>query len=295
MKTVLITGVQGFVGQHLRTAIEQAGLEPVSFDGDIRERPAIAARIAEVSPDGIVHLAALASVAASWGAEHDVWETNATGTHNLVSAMRAHAPHARLVAVSSAEVYGVVPEAEQPIGESHACSPRSPYALSKFAAELPVLHSGLDAVVARPFPHLGPGQDERFAIASFAAQIARIEAGADDSLLRVGNLDARRDFTDVRCVCEAYVALLDTPVTGMIVNIASGVALRIGDVLQRLLALAAVPIETAIDAARLRPADVPLLCGDATRLREATGWKPRRSLDETLSDTLDAFRRKGPA
>ena len=98
----------------------------------------------------------------------------------------------------------------------------------------------------------------------------------------------------MRCVCEAYVALLDAPVTGL-VNIASGVALRIGDVLQRLLALAAVPIETAVDEARLRPADVPLLCGDATRLREATGWKPRRSLDETLSDTLDAFRRKGPA
>ena len=262
---------------------------PFGFDGDIRERPAVAARVAEVEPDGIVHLAALASVAASWGAEHDVWETNATGTHNLVSAVREHAPKARLVAVSSAEVYGIVPEAEQPIAESHTCTPRSPYAISKLAGEIPVLHSGLDAVVARPFPHLGPGQDERFAIASFAAQIARIEAGSENSVLRVGNLEARRDFTDVRCVCEAYVALLSAPVTG-IVNIASGSAVRVGDVLQRLLALAALPIETAVDQARLRPSDVPLLCGDPTRLREATGWTPRRSLDETLADTLAAVR-----
>ena len=294
MKTVLVTGAPGFVGRHLWAALEQAGLVPVAFDDDIRERPAIAARVAEVEPDGVVHLAALASVAASWGAEHDVWETNATGTHNLVSAIREHAPNARLLAISSAEVYGVVPEAEQPIAESHACAPRSPYAISKLAAEVPVLHSGLNAVVARPFPHLGPGQDERFAIASFAAQIARIAAGSDDSVLRVGNLEARRDFTDVRCVCEAYVALLYASVTG-IVNIASGTALRVGDVLDRLLAIAAVPITTAVDEARLRPADVPLLCGDATRLREATGWRPRRSIDETLSDTLDAFRRKGPA
>ena len=294
MKRVLITGAPGFVGQHLWTALEHAGLEPVALEGDIRERPAVAARVAEVEPDGIVHLAALASVAASWGAEHDVWETNATGTHNLVSAVREHAPKARLVAVSSAEVFGIVPEAEQPIGESHACTPRSPYAVSKLAAEIPVLHSGLDAVVARPFPHLGPGQDERFAIASFAAQIARIEAGSDDSVLRVGNLEARRDFTDVRCVCEAYVALLGAPVTG-IVNIASGSAVRVGDVLEHLLTLATVPIKTTVDQTRLRTADVPMLCGDAAKLREATGWTPRRALDETLSDTLDAFRRKGPA
>ena len=294
MKTVLVTGAQGFVGAHLWSALVRNGLDPVQFDGDIRNRDTVAARVAEVAPDAVVHLAALASVAASWGAEHDVWDVNATGTHNLVSAIREHAPTARFVAVSSADVYGVVPENEQPIAEVQACAPCSPYGVSKLAAEVPVLHSGLDAVVARPFPHLGPGQDERFAIASFAAQISRIEAGSEDAVLRVGNLNARRDFTDVRCVADAYVALLHARVTG-IVDIASGTADRVGDVLERLLALATVPIEIAVDEARLRPADVPLLCGDATRIREATRWTPRRSLDETLSDTLDAFRRKGPA
>ena len=294
MKTVLVTGADGFVGQHLCAALSRAGMQPFALSGDIRDRESIVRQLCAAEPDGIVHLAALASVASSWDTQSEVWDVNATGTDTLVSAIRERAPQARVLAVSSAEVYGIVPENEQPIVETREPAPRSPYAVSKLAAEAPVLHSGLDAVVARPFPHLGPGQDERFAIASFAGQIARIERGGQEPVLRVGNLDARRDLLDVRCVAEAYVAVLQGQLTGL-VNVASGVAWRIGDVLDRLLALSTVRIAIEIDPARLRPADVPLLAGDATRLREATGWQPRRSLDETLSDTLDAFRRKGPA
>ena len=294
MKTVLVTGADGFVGQHLCAALARAGLQTFALSGDIRDRESIVRQLCAAKPDGIVHLAALASVASSWDTQSEVWDVNATGTNTLVSVIRERAPRARLLAVSSAEVYGVVPESDQPIVESREAAPRSPYAVSKLAAEAPVLHSGLDAVIARPFPHLGPGQDERFALASFAGQIARIERGGQEPRLRVGNLDARRDLLDVRCVADAYVALLHGKLGG-IVNVASGVAWRIGDVLDRLLALSTIRIEIELDPARLRPADVPLLAGDATRLREATGWQPRRSLDETLSDTLDAFRRKGPA
>ena len=293
MKTVLVTGADGFVGQHLCAALARAGLQTFALSGDIRDRESIVRQLCAAKPDGIVHLAALASVASSWDTQSEVWDVNATGTNTLVSVIRERAPRARLLAVSSAEVYGVVPESDQPIVESREAAPRSPYAVSKLAAEAPVLHSGLDAVIARPFPHLGPGQDERFALASFAGQIARIERGGQEPRLRVGNLDARRDLLDVRCVADAYVALLHGKLGG-IVNVASGVAWRIGDVLDRLLALSTIRIEIELDPARLRPADVPLLAGDATRLREATGWEPRRSLDETLSDTLDAFRRKGP-
>ena len=294
MKTVLVTGADGFVGQHLCAALARAGLQTFALSGDIRDRESIVRQFRAAEPDGIVHLAALASVASSWDTQSEVWDVNATGTNTLVSVIRERAPQARLLAVSSAEVYGVVPETDQPIVESREVAPRSPYAVSKLAGEAPVLHSGLDAVIARPFPHLGPGQDERFALASFAGQIARIERGGQEPVMRVGNLDARRDLLDVRCVADAYVALLHGKLGG-IVNVASGVAWRIGDVLDRLLALSTMRIEIEVDPARLRLADVPLLAGDATRLREATGWQPRRSLDETLSDTLDAFRRKGPA
>ena len=168
--------------------------------------------------------------------------------------------------------------------------PISPYGRSKAAAELACAREELDIVVARPFPHTGPGQTETFAIPSFAAQIARIEIGLARAAIKVGNLDARRDYTDVRCVVDAYVRLLELRDGERVFNVATGTAHSMSSVLERLLALATVPIAVEVDPARMRPADIPLLVGSPRRLAEATGWRPIRSLDETLADVLAAAR-----
>ena len=152
--------------------------------------------------------------------------------------------------------------------------------------------AGLDTVIARPFPHIGPGQDERFAIASFASQIARIERGASP-LLRVGNLDARRDICDVRDVVDAYLGLLQTPAATGTYNVCSGRARRIGDVLDALLALAEREIEVVPDPERMRPADIPLLLGSPERIERDLGWKAARPLEQTLADILTSFRERG--
>jgi GDP-4-dehydro-6-deoxy-D-mannose reductase len=185
-----------------------------------------------------------------------------------------------------------VPERDQPIEEGTLPRPASPYAASKLEAENVTLAAGLDTVIARPFPHIGPGQDERFAIASFASQIAEIERGAEP-VLRVGNIDARRDICDVRDVVDAYLVLLEPSDATGTYNVCSGRALRIGDVLSSLLALAEREIEVVPDPARMRPADVALLLGSAARIEHDLGWKAERPLQQTLSDILTAFRARG--
>jgi GDP-4-dehydro-6-deoxy-D-mannose reductase len=294
LSRVLVTGAAGFAGTHLTAALTAAGEEVVPFAGDIRELDALRAEIAAARPDAIAHLAGLASVAQAWGAERTVWDVNATGTVNLLLAVGEAAPAARVLMVSSAEVYGIVPEERQPIREDERVAPHSPYGVSKAAAEIAALASTLDITVARPFNHIGPGQDTRFAIPSFCAQIAEIERGDRPPRIEVGNLSARRDLSDVRDVAEAYRLLL-RPGTGRgPFNIASGAAHAIGDVLARLLELANVPIAVEVDASRLRPSDVPMLCGDASRLRASVAWEPQRELDVTLSDTLASFRAAPP-
>jgi GDP-4-dehydro-6-deoxy-D-mannose reductase len=215
------------------------------------------------------------------------------GTLALLGAVEEAAPDARVVLASSCEVYGVVDEERQPIGEDAPLRPRSPYAASKAAGEMAALAAPLDVVVARPFPHIGPGQDERFAIASFAAQLARIERGEAPPQLAVGNLDARRDLCDVRDVADAYLRLLGTSGLSGAYNVCRGEAFRVGDVLDRLVALVDTPVDVVVDPERLRPLDVPLLCGDPSRLHQATGWHATVPLDETLAAILTAFRTQG--
>jgi GDP-4-dehydro-6-deoxy-D-mannose reductase len=287
---VVITGATGFVGIHLTTMLEECGAEVVPFAGDICDLDSLRSEIAAARPEAIVHLAALASVAQTWRSERSVWDVNATGTVNLLIAAGDAAPDARLVIVSSAEVYGIVPESRQPIGELEPIAPRSPYGVSKAAAEIAAMQSPLDVVIARPFNHIGPGQDARFAIASFCSQIAEIERGNGPAVIEVGNLSARRDLIDVRDVVEAYRLLIRPGGQSGPFNIASGKSHAIGDVLDRLLSLAHVPIETAVDEGRLRPSDVPQLCGDASRLQAAVGWRPLIDLHQTLSDTLEFYR-----
>jgi GDP-4-dehydro-6-deoxy-D-mannose reductase len=292
VQRVLITGARGFAGRHLRVALERHGHEPVPSAVDVRDTQAVAEEMRTARPDAVAHLAAVTSVAESWKRERDVWEVNALGTLNVVLAVVAHAPAARVLVTSSAEVYGRAGDGAGLLDEDAPVAPISPYGRSKAATEIACARDDLDLVVARPFPHTGPGQSEAFAIPSFAGQIARIEAGQAPAVIRVGNLTARRDYLDVRCVVEAYVLLLEDGGGSRVVNVASGTAHPMRALLDKLIALATVDIEIAVDESRLRPDDVPLLLGSPRRLKDQTGWQATRSLDETLADVLNAARQR---
>jgi len=285
---VLVTGAAGFVGGHL---LRELGERAVAASADVTDAAEVARDLREAEPDAVVHLAAYASVADSWENPVEVWRVNTLGTVALLEAVRAERSAARVLVVSTSEVYG---RAEAlPTPEEEPLRPLSPYAASKAAAELACERAaradGMDVVVARAFPHLGPGQDERFAVASWAAQIARLEARGGGTLA-VGDLSVERDLTDVRDVVRAYRLLLEPSVAAGTYNVASGRAVRLAEVVETLVGLARCSVAVEVDEERLRPADVPVLCGDASRLAEATGWSPTIPLEQTLADTLAAAR-----
>ena len=285
MERILVTGPNGFVGGHLRGALGDAF---IPFEGDVLDATALRESVREIVPEGVVHLAALSSVGESWGDVAEVWRANVLGTVNLVEAL-VEAPGARLLLASSGDVYG---RAEQiPTPEDAPVQPVSPYAASKAAAELACRQAWLDVVIARGFPHVGPGQDERFAVGSWTAQLTRLRTDGG-GVLRVGNLEAERDLTDVRDVCRAYRLLLDPGVPAGTYNVASGRAVRLSRVVELLVGLAGVPVEVERDETRLRPADVPVLCGDPSKVRAATGWTPEIPLEQTLADALAAAARR---
>jgi len=303
---VLITGSGGFVGRHLVATLRARGHDVVQSDHtagddvlavDVTDPLAVRGAVELAQPDAIAHLAAQAFVPASLADPERTFAINANGTLHVLDAVRdvmmgGAAP--RVLVVSSADVYGAQPPEAYPLRETAPPLPRNPYAASKAAAEALVLgyarSYGVDAVVTRAFNHIGPGQDERFAVAAFAAQIARVAAGGDPLVL-VGNLDASRDFLDVRDVCEAYVMLLEGGgQAGEIYNVCSGTATTMKEVLRRLVLLARVPVEVREDPARMRPADVPVSVGDAGKLRRATGWAPRIPLAEALRTVYDDAR-----
>lgn len=282
---VLVTGGQGFVGAHLLRLLDDA----VAPDADVTDPVALRAAVHEIRPHAVVHLAALSNVADSFRDPAGVWQVNAIGTVNLLEAVRAECPGARVLVVSTGEVYGDADVVPTP--ESAPPMPRSPYAASKAAAELAALQPGLDVVVARAFQHEGPGRDDRFAIGSWTLQLAELER-AGGGALRVGNLEVERDITDVRDVCRAYEALLDRSVAGGAYNVASGRAVCLREVVERLVALCRVPVSVEPDPGRMRPSDVAVVCGDPTKLRAATGWQPEIPLERTLADTLEAARER---
>ena len=286
---VLITGPRGFVGRHLAAEL---GERAVGTTANVLDAEAVRSAVASTRPNALVHLAARSSVAASWHGATDVWSVNLLGTVNVLSAVRAERPEARVVFVSSGEVYG---RAESlPVTEDAPISPLSPYAASKaageIACELARRSEGLKVVVARPFAHIGPGQGDQFAVGSWTLQLARAEL-AGRGTLRVGDLSMQRDFTDVRDVCRAYGLMLDTRVPLDIYNVASGRPTALSDVVEILLGLVTCPIGVERDPSLVRREDIDVLSGEASRLEGATGWRPTIELERTLADALEEARR----
>ncbi len=289
---LLITGINGFVGPRLARHLLESGhrVSGTHLDGaplprldgvelyhaDLLDAAALEKAVRQSSPDAIVNLAGLSHVGESWNRPGEYFRVNVIGTENLLDAAAGRP----VVIASSAEVYGPVPEGEQPISEERAVDPRSPYALTKAAAERIALHRG--AVVARAFNLVGPGQAATFAMPSFAAQLLAISEGADP-VLRVGNLSARRDFVHVDDGAAAFRILAERGHPGHVYNIAAGRAVSIAEALERLMAVSGVRAEVRPEEARMRPVDLPLLLGDAHRLRRL-GWEPRRGLDDALLD-----------
>lgn len=295
----LVTGASGFVGPHLLDALARDGWECVAADVDLGSEDALRETIDAARPNVVFHLAARSSVVESLEEPDETYAVNAIGAARLARVARAHGERAgkavRVLFTSSAEVYGARDPSEMPLLETLAPRPCNPYAASKAAAEALLLGEmralGGDVVVARAFNHIGPGQSERFAVASFAQSLARIAAG-DANVLYAGNLDAQRDVLDVRDVVRAYVALAVHGERGETYNVCRGSAVAMRDLLGRLIAIARVPVEVRIDPERLRPAEIPISFGSNVKLVERTGWQPRIALEESLRDIYDDARKR---
>ncbi len=303
---VLVTGAAGFAGGHLldqlvadnvpTVAWHRPGGSPpravgsVTWQGvDLFDGTAVRRALAAAAPSVVFHCAGAAHVGESWSATAQTLRVNVMGTHHLVEALRAVAPNARLLITSSALVYGPSDDA---VDESRALLPASPYGLSKVAQELVAVSAGghQQSYVARPFNHVGPRQDASFVSAAFAKQIAEIEAGLIAPEIRVGNLDAKRDLTDVRDTVRAYRLIIERGVPGRPYNICTGRAIAVQDVLDTLLSHARVSVRVVQDPARYRPNDTPLVLGDPTRATTELGWSPRIPFEQTGHDLLEYWR-----
>lgn len=306
---VLVTGIGGFVGSHLAKRLAErgmvvlgVGIEPppsetgrflnANWTADILDRAPLERAIGEASPDAVVHLAAQSSGELSFRQPVETFRVNVLGTFTLLESVRTAAPGARVLVVGTGEVYGPQPAGSR-AGEDLPLCPVSPYALSKAVADAAAesfTRRGLDVVRARSFGHCGPGQSDRFVIPTLARQIAEVEGGRRAPVLRVGNLEVTRDLTDVRDVAEAYVALLERGRAGAAYNVCRGEAVRLADVARWLARRARVSVRVEVDAARVRPADIPHLVGDPSVIEREVGWKAAISLDRTLEEVLDEWR-----
>lgn len=289
----LVTGAGGFVGHHLVAHLRDAGddvlLTDHASDGlDITDAPAVRDRLRDTRPDVVYHLAGASDVGGSWNDPRGTFRANAEGTLSVLWAAR-EAGVGRVLSVGSADVYGRVSPDDLPIGEDCPLRPVSPYAASKVAADFVALQAflghGQDVVRTRPFNHLGPGQTDKFVAPALASRIVANERSGRGRL-PVGNLSPRRDFTDVRDVVRAYRLLVEHGRAGEVYNVCSGTAIAIQELAERLIDMAAIPMELEPDPALERPVDVPVLLGDGTRLRRDTGWAPEVPLERTLADLL---------
>jgi GDP-4-dehydro-6-deoxy-D-mannose reductase len=313
---VLITGVTGFAGGHLaevlagQSELELFGLarhqwpqelrhlsKRVSLETiDLSDRAALAAALTRIEPQCIYHLAGYAQVGRSAREADLAWKGNLTATRQLYDAVVDWGERPRILFVGSGLVYESSASADHSHAEACPLEPATPYAASKSAADLTSYQfarmHGLDIIRARPFNHLGPRQSGDYAVPNFARQIAAIEDGRQPPVLETGNLSPFRDVSDVRDIALAYTALMKHGRPGEAYNICSGTAHSINDLLERLLALARVTVEVRTNPSLLRKVDEPFVRGDSSKLRRETGWAPRFSLNQTLADTLEYWRRR---
>ncbi len=311
---VLITGAGGFVGNHLAAHLSQAvanvqlfgatlfkseTIHPAISDNrliDLKDYAQVRDLLADCRPDAVYHLAAQAFVPRSFEAPWETLENNILSQLNITRACLELNLRPRILIVSSAEIYGQVSADQLPLDENCAIRPTNPYSVSKVAQDMLGLQyhlsHGLPIMRARPFNHIGPGQNGRFVAPAFAMQIANIEEGRRRAVINVGNLTAKRDFTDVRDIVRAYRLIIEKGRPGEAYNVASGMAYSIRRLLDILLGLSEIDIEVQVDPARLRPVDVPEIRGDSAKLRRDTGWQPSLTFEETLKDVLADCRRR---
>lgn len=311
---ILITGAGGFVGHHLASHLGDVQPEATLIGAtltssetvspathvertiDLKHGEHVRALIEDYNPDVIYHLAAQAFVPRSF---EDPWETlenNIRAQVNIIQACLHLQLRPRIVIVSSAEIYGAVDARQLPLNEDARILPSNPYSVSKVAQDMLGLQYHLSHELpimrARPFNHIGPGQNLKFVAPSFALQIARIEASQQEAVIYVGNLEAKRDFTDVRDIVRAYHLIASRGQPGQAYNVASGTAVSIRQLLDVLLGLTAEDIEVHVDSERLRPIDIPEIRGDASKLRRDTGWRPLYTFEQTLRDVLADCRQR---
>ncbi len=300
----LITGATGFAGGHLlRSLVDErlrvhawanpSGRPPREQPGvawrpvDLLNRAAVRDALRDTAPSAIYHCAGIADVHGSWGARARALQINAIGTHHLLDAAREAGLECRVLVTGSALVYR---SSVEPLTEASPIGPSTPYGVSKLAQEMVARASPLPVLITRSFNHAGPGQDASFVTSAFARQLADIEAGRADPVLRVGNLDSIRDITDVRDVVRAYRLLMDRGVPHEPYNVCSGRGYRVGDLLDKLLSLARAAIRIDRDPDRLRPSDTPVVVGSHDRLTRDTGWRPEIPIERTLADLLEYWR-----
>ncbi|NIM05654.1 MAG: NAD-dependent epimerase/dehydratase family protein [Armatimonadetes bacterium] len=310
----LITGVTGFVGSHLAEYLLHRGDEVVGtarwrsqtanidhiqdkiqlVECDLRDYASVKRVLAEVRPDQVYHLAAQSFVHASWQAPAETLTTNIVGQLHLLEAMRDLKVNPPSMVACSSEEYGLVKPDEVPIKETNPLRPLSPYGVSKVGQDLLAYQYhqsfGTHVIRTRAFNHDGPRRGKVFATSNFAFQIAQIEKGLNEPVLRVGNLEAKRDFTDVRDIVKAYVLAVEKGEPGEVYNICSGEAHTIQKVVDILSGMSKVDIRVEQDPARMRPSDVPILLGDYSKFHALTGWKPTIPFEQTLRDLLNWWR-----
>ena len=287
----MITGGSGFVGRHLIDLLAEedgGGYGVLPEHVDLRDSAALDAFCKSRNTDSVIHLAAQSFVPRSFEVPEETYAVNFLGTLNLLEALKKAGFNGTLLFVGSSDIYGLVGPGRLPITEEAPPAPRSPYAVSKAAAELLCrqwsITEKMRIVMTRPFNHIGPGQDPRFALSGFCRQVALIRLGGQAPVIEVGDLDITRDFTDVRDVVRAYSALLDQGENGEVYNICSGREVLLADVLTQLREVAGVDFEVRVDPTRFRPAEQRRVCGSALKLEQATGWRPEIAFTQTLSD-----------
>ncbi|HMS17391.1 MAG TPA: GDP-mannose 4,6-dehydratase, partial [Planctomycetota bacterium] len=300
---VLVTGAAGFVGRWMVRRLLEEGIDVVATARratgetrglDLLEPDEVHKIVKSVGPRTVIHLAGKTYLPWVLAHQKESFRANVFGTANLMEAVRTHAATARVLLTSSCTVYGEAKPEDLPLHEGSPLAALHPYAVQKIGMEVLAedyaTRSGLDVVVARPFNHIGPGMSRDISAAHFATMIARHEVGLGSAVLRVGNLEARRDFLDVRDVVEAYMLLLKCPQPPRIVNVASGRSVRIGEILDTLIKLSPSAFRVETDPLRMRPLDTPELVGDARLLTQSVGFVPHIPLEKTLKDILDEAR-----